>query len=380
MTTKTIECIDCGETVPYGRLSCPACGALLASVAGALRAPIRVMDAVESPEPEPAAEPETEPEAVAEPEPEPVDEPEPEAVAEPEPEPVGRARSPRRWPSPTWSLKPNLNPSRSRKRSPSPSGSLKPNPKPKPSPRRSPSPSQKTSPLPSRHRHRRLPTMCTWPPPRADEPVLEPRPYVRQPTGITDGVASSPAAYRPPTFALATATAAGPSWSAGTAALGVSGRSAVADPIAEPRDDDASETSLADRSAELAGWFVIAGATMSVLGFLLPWSRVVIGSANTGGYFDMWGLASPSHVFVLAGLLGVLGLGVVPTRVPVWIRTGVLGLVAGGILIGLAWPYVVGPLGADVGLTLALVGGIALGVGGVLASWATRHASVEPSV
>ena len=34
MTTKTIDCIDCGASVPYGRLSCPACGALLASVAG----------------------------------------------------------------------------------------------------------------------------------------------------------------------------------------------------------------------------------------------------------------------------------------------------------------------------------------------------------
>ena len=34
MTTKTIDCVECGESVPYGRLSCPACGALLASVAG----------------------------------------------------------------------------------------------------------------------------------------------------------------------------------------------------------------------------------------------------------------------------------------------------------------------------------------------------------
>jgi hypothetical protein len=219
-----------------------------------------------------------------------------------------------------------------------------------------------------------------WPPLADDEPVLEPRPYARQRTGIPDGVATSPAAYRPPTFALAAATAAGPSWAVGTAAVGGSGGSAAADSIAEPKDGAASESSTADRSVELAGWFVIAGAAMSVLGFLLPWSRVVIGSANTGGYFDMWGLASPSHLIVVAGLIVVLGLGIVPSRVPAWIRTGVLGLAAGGILIGLAWPYVVGPLGADVGLTLALVGGIALGVGGILGSWATRHASAEPPV
>src|SRR6476619_7402572 len=34
MKTKTIACVECGEKVSYGRLSCPACGALLASVAG----------------------------------------------------------------------------------------------------------------------------------------------------------------------------------------------------------------------------------------------------------------------------------------------------------------------------------------------------------
>ena len=35
MATRTIECGECGESVPYGRLSCPACGALLAAVARA---------------------------------------------------------------------------------------------------------------------------------------------------------------------------------------------------------------------------------------------------------------------------------------------------------------------------------------------------------
>ena len=42
MTSRTMDCIDCGELLPYGRLSCPACGALLASVAGANRGPARV--------------------------------------------------------------------------------------------------------------------------------------------------------------------------------------------------------------------------------------------------------------------------------------------------------------------------------------------------
>ena len=36
-TTRKIRCTDCGEAVPYGRLSCPSCGTLLASVAGGVR-------------------------------------------------------------------------------------------------------------------------------------------------------------------------------------------------------------------------------------------------------------------------------------------------------------------------------------------------------
>ena len=52
----------------------------------------------------------------------------------------------------------------------------------------------------------------------------------------------------------------------------------------------------------------------------------------------------------------------------------------GGLLLGLAWPYLVGPLGADVGLTMVVLGGVALLIGGVLALWATRHVEAEPLV
>ena len=37
MSPQSIVCATCGAAVPYGRLSCPACGELLASVAGAAR-------------------------------------------------------------------------------------------------------------------------------------------------------------------------------------------------------------------------------------------------------------------------------------------------------------------------------------------------------
>ena len=53
MTMKTIACTDCGEAVPYGRLSCPACGALLASVTGGRPRSARTADAPPPPAPEP---------------------------------------------------------------------------------------------------------------------------------------------------------------------------------------------------------------------------------------------------------------------------------------------------------------------------------------
>ena len=253
MTMRTIDCMDCGASVPYGRLSCPACGGLVASVAGATP--------------------------------------------------------------------------------------------------RSAEPAKQADP---------------------GEPVLTARPYERY---LADEAgppvrASAPAGvYRPPARALAATSMGGSSGDLATNA------SAAADERASPPDalDPA-------RSVELAGWFVIVGASMSLLGFLLPWSRVVIGARGLGGYLDMWGLASPMHLIVFVAILIVLALGIVPSPVPTWLRSGVFGLALGSLLIGLVWPYLVGPLGADVGVLVVALGGMALGIGGVVASWATRHAKVEPFV
>ena len=135
-----------------------------------------------------------------------------------------------------------------------------------------------------------------------------------------------------------------------------------------------------ERFVEIAGWFVVVGSTMALLGFLLPWSRVVIGASTIGGYFDGWGLASPTHLLVFVSLLGVLALALRRGPLSPWISSGILGLVFGGLLFGLAWPYLVGPLGADVGLTLTALGAVALLIGGVVTLWATRHVVVEPVV
>ena len=334
MTSKTIDCVDCGESVAYGRLSCPACGALLASVAGAHRLPAWIVTTPEQAvatvaEPEgepvvapaaavePAAEPEhepmadAEPEAVAEPAAEPEQVADPEAVAEPEPEPFAEPAADAE-PAP--------------ERIAAAVGTLPP-PDPDPS----------------------APDPTPWPPLGEHEAVLAPRPYQGFAASARGTMSNQGAGYRPPAFALSAATAGGPAWPAGAVPGGSGSLGARDEELDTEKTDDAIEIDPAARYVEIAGWFVIVGAALSALGFLLPWSRVVIGAAHTGGYLDTWGLASPTHVVALAGLLVVLGLGIIETRVPAWLRSGVLGLAAGSLLIGLVWPYVVGPLGADVG-------------------------------
>jgi hypothetical protein len=266
-----------------------------------------------------------------------------------------------------------------------------------------------------------------WPPLLQPEPALVGRPYVSG--GITAGGAAAmppqPGAYLPPNSVLppssvsrsaVIASAGAPVAPAATpspAAAVVSPSAAPAGspaptpsatlpnaagggpppPSGErpstPRDALASAMSALasvlqgidrDRVAEIAGWLVVAGSALSTLGFLMPWSTVVIGASGTGGYLDDWGLASPTHLFVVIALLGMIALGVLENPVPAWVRTGVLGLALGGLLLGLTWPYAIGPLGAELGATITFFGSFALLIGGAIGSWATRHGRVDPAV
>jgi hypothetical protein len=341
---KTIDCVECGETVPYGRLSCPACGTLLASVTGGRSRVVRPDDVM----PVPDAAPEELASsgvavATAEREADIPVEPRVAAEVEAEPAPVAAAVATRRTAVP----------------------------------RRATAAKRRLfDPAPIEE------TPTPWGPLETPEPVLAGRPYQRhvslEPDPTTWNAALS-SAYRPPTLTLSSATAVAGGASAGMAA-------AIAQPpsMAEPRTSDLgvprSMVIDAARLTEIAGWFVVVGATMSMLGFLLPWSVTVIGASGIGGYFDSWGMASPTHGFIVLGLLGVLTLGILPTPVAAWLKTGVLGIALGSLIIGLVWPYLVGRLGADVGVTVTALGGLALVTGGVAASWATRNAEATPGV
>jgi hypothetical protein len=132
------------------------------------------------------------------------------------------------------------------------------------------------------------------------------------------------------------------------------------------------------RFAEFVGWLSVAGAAFAAVGFLLPWGLVVIGSSGVG-YFDRWGLSGPGHVIIALGMLGVLALALIKNDIPVWIRTGLVGLGFGAYLMGLVWPYVFALPGTGPGALIAAIGAIALTVAGLLALVTERHAGIDRS-
>lgn len=499
MMSKTFDCAECGASAPYGRLSCPACGALLASVTGALRPARRVTEVETQPEPEPiavtgsiavaeapgsgASNGKTRRRPVAPPDPAAAPTP-PRAASAPvaAPKPAQAAAAVAPSPTPTRAAAPPATaqaatpaepaPADSRPQTTTPPATPAPEPDVAPSlagprtPHYAPTPAvaartraaaaaaaataptapaaaptaTAAAPIPALNAAEPIhapaaaaepvaaPAAATEPtsapatkartpapPARSDAqraaivPLLEPsaiaalpatpwaplvepaptlvgRPYERHLASESASMTAArpPSAYRPPSPAMAMAMAATAAWTNGGG-----------HPDQSPEDLAATETPATpakesyrwlesipepERFVEIAGWFVVVGATMSLLGFLLPWSRVVIGANTIGGYFDGWGLASPTHLLVFVSLLGVLALALRRGPLAPWISSGILGLAFGGLLLGLAWPYLIGPLGADVGLTMTALGAVALLIGGVVTLWATRHVAVEPVV
>lgn len=119
-----------------------------------------------------------------------------------------------------------------------------------------------------------------------------------------------------------------------------------------------------DAPAELEGWLVTLGGGMGILGFFLPWRSAF--RSGPEGYLDSWGLGIGANLPVLVLLLVVAALAIVPNRVAPWVRTGVCGMVTGGILFGLVWLYLEGGA-TQLGALLAAVGALLLIVGGVIA-------------
>ncbi|HEV8545909.1 MAG TPA: hypothetical protein VGQ64_06425 [Candidatus Limnocylindrales bacterium] len=131
---------------------------------------------------------------------------------------------------------------------------------------------------------------------------------------------------------------------------------------------------------DLPARVVATGAGIGALGMIVPWAPIVIGSSTREGYFSVWGLAGPGHLIVLALLGGLAALALSTDRLPSWARPGIPSIAVGSLLVGLAWPYLFGSLGASLGI-YAEVGAAALLIGaGILELATARHAEPPADV
>jgi hypothetical protein len=307
MSTRSFECRGCGAAVPSGRLSCPECGELLASVSGGVQDDARPVPEAPAPAVEFAAadeEPVVDGVAAASP---------PE-LAEPDPVELDTPIAPP--PAPLASYPPDL-----------PGAYVPPGPQP-----------------------------------------AAAGGYV--PAGPISPAIELPAGPPAPARAWGGLAAMG----AGTAAAQSRGTSSA----------EAFDLRDPVRRAEAIGWLGVAGAAIAAAGFLLPWATTMIGSGGVS-YVDQWGLAGPGHILVVLGLVAVAALTVVQNPVPAWIRLGLPGVALGSLLVGLAWPYLFGPLGSRPGLMVSLVGALVLLAAGIACLAADRldterHASPDRPV
>jgi hypothetical protein len=347
-----VPCRSCGQPVPLGRLACPSCGALVASVSRAepeTSAAELATGAVESePEPEAVAEPvETFESLEPEREPEALDT-EPEAIAEPvaAPEPILAAAWPEiaeRTVAAAAAVPDRIDEELAADGIAS--GGIVPGSYLPPS---------------TVHRPGPAPAAGGYETPRHAAPG-EPAPWAPPAPPASSG------GWIPPTPGLARAAATG------AASLSPSGTAAAAstDP-ARPRDARPPMPGRAsiladlpfDAPDELEGWLVALGGGVGVLGFFLPWTGAI--GEGLEGYLGSWGLGVASRLPVFFLVLVVAALAVLPNRVATWVRTGVCGMVAGGILLGLVWLYL-GSDASQLGALLAAVGAILLIAGGIIA-------------
>jgi hypothetical protein len=396
MTTESIVCGTCAAAVPYGRLSCPSCGELLATVSGGRR----VASAAVAPPATPAVLQDIGPTRGA-------------AVAEGS---SGRRRTrrPRQAELPWGADDGGADPGRGPDSTPAPA------------------PATDASPANGHAaeddglfgvRDDAEPVAAARSRPVADDPEddhdvglptpARPIPSVLadvppEPTWAVAGYApattSAPPAPVAPLGAPAAGTAAAPAFGTMPSVATPPPPGAYLPPIpAQPagppaparawagHDGDAAGTPgggqttsgavTVDRArvTEFIGWLSVAGSALAAVGFLLPWSDSVIGASGVG-YFDRWGLAGPLHVLVVLGLLAILALALTSNPIPLWVRVGLPGLGLGALLLGLVWPYLLGPLGSSAGVLIVSIGAACLGVAGLLALVGDRHAGVDRAV
>ena len=133
------------------------------------------------------------------------------------------------------------------------------------------------------------------------------------------------------------------------------------------------------RIAEFVGWLAISGGALSAVGFLLPWGSSMIGATGTD-YVSRWGIAGPFHILVALAAVAIVVLAVVPNPVPAWFRIGIAGSILATFLLGLVWPYVFGFSSTGPGALAVAVGAVVLLAAGIICLVTDRHRAGTPAV
>jgi hypothetical protein len=373
MSAQSIVCGACGAAVPYGRLSCPECGELLASgvggarrmvtgaVAGGTSVATLLADTVPAAEPElPASASADVPEAAAAtPDPSPATLDDAPPVARPIPSVLRDAEPAGMIAAATWS-DPDYEPATNVDVDADPDVVLEPL-------------DRDVAPTPAWIASAGLATETA--PNTSLFGAMPAGPYAAAGAAVALP-AATPGAYVPPmpaVFLPAGPAAPARAWGNGDlpAPDGAAGGSGRAAPVAAAVG--AARAMERPRLVDATRWLAVGGAALAVAGFVLPWATSVIGAGGLG-YFDRWGLAGSGHLLLLVALLAVLAMALIKNPVPVWLRVGVPGLGLGALLLGLAWPYVFSSvLGPQLGVYGVAVGAVLLMIAGVVAIWSDRH-------
>lgn len=374
MPTKVVVCPECGAEVPSGRLSCVACGTLLAAVAGAPRrqtVPAAVADAADVPG---------------------------DAVDAASAASKARGAAAAEWTAGMDAAEdhPPTPPILQDWTGPTPVGVVDPkapkvaHPNWSPAAWTSPPPAAPDAPLaepPSPE------SDDAWDA-RPDDGDLDRRPLASHAAAVSDAEPRWPGAHDLPGSYVAPAIVP-------TAAATINGRPATATAIAAAAVADGTVTSIPaeprpdrwfsvpDPSKEastpgkvgifsdlpfktpkdLPGWAVAVGSLVGAIAFLLPFSAgYVIGGGVDQTITGKWGLANPANLVPMLAAVAVLFLALIPNRIPVSIRSVVLPILLGGWFLGILWSYATGPFGLGLGLDALGVAAIVMVIGAALAA------------
>lgn len=319
--TESLACRECGTEVPYGRLSCPGCGELLATVVGAPRRAPPVSPAPPGPEHSPTDIP-----AGVAPD---------GAIAAAEPDDGLSALL------------------EERDREPGHAGDR---------------------PLPAPASVRVAPSTTAWPVRAA---------AAASASAATATSAAMPGAWVPPVLQPAGPSAPARAWGGHSAPVRgeavddratpvVPGTGGPTPPSAVDAGARIAIGSLA-RTSEFVGWLAIAGSALALVGFVLPWSSISVIGASGVEYFDRWGLAGAGHPLLALLVIALLAAAALRDRISIWYGIGLPALALGALLVGVAWPYVVGPLRGQLGVVAVAVGAVLLIVAGVATLVVDRH-------